>query len=175
MRNIYFCGLKHSGKTTLGRLLGEELHLPFYDSDDLFSKEAKMECREYYNTYGREKFEEKEDVVMHNFLECVCEGYVFSYGGGACNNIPLLSLGRNGVLIYLYRDEELLYDKMIKDGIPPYLDINNPRESFHTLFKERNEIYHKECNIEVDFKNYFSPKDEENVIIKILKEEGCIE
>ncbi|MDD3670609.1 MAG: shikimate kinase, partial [Sphaerochaetaceae bacterium] len=63
-------------------------------------------------------------------------------GGGACDNARLVDLMKqSGSVIYLYRKEQWLFDKIAASGIPHFLDQDNPRRSFHLLYLERDAIY----------------------------------
>ena len=62
---FYFFGLKHCGKSTLGRLTAQALSMNFLDADDILSKflskkpgYESISIRELYRTKGKNIFQE---------------------------------------------------------------------------------------------------------------------
>ena len=45
---IILCGFTSSGKTTIGKLLSEQLGLPFYDTDQMLIEHYKMTIPEIF-------------------------------------------------------------------------------------------------------------------------------
>lgn len=50
-----------SGKTTIGKLLSNDLRMEFVDLDDLIRKETSISPNEYLERYGDEKITELEE------------------------------------------------------------------------------------------------------------------
>ena len=55
-RSIILCGIKHCGKSTLGKMLAAALGLDFYDTDDLISEQTGMDARAIYKSQGKDAF-----------------------------------------------------------------------------------------------------------------------
>ena len=55
---IVIMGVSGSGKTTIGKLLAEKIHIPFFDGDDFHSKEniEKMESGKPLNDEDRKEW-----------------------------------------------------------------------------------------------------------------------
>jgi shikimate kinase len=150
---LFFCGLKHCGKSTLGSLIAEKHHLQFSDADDLILDSLqtqyarKITVREYYRTFGREAFAEIEFASLRNYLAQSADAkksrLLVALGGGACDNNRLIQHIRisGGTIFYIQQDEKILLTRIMKNGIPPFLDQNAPEVSFHNLFRERDEKY----------------------------------
>ncbi|RKX83074.1 MAG: hypothetical protein DRP70_15320, partial [Spirochaetes bacterium] len=71
---ILLGGIKHCGKTTLGRLAAEELGWRFYDLDNLILKEAGgmwKTVREVWQDMGKEEFQLLEEDASRNFIEWI--------------------------------------------------------------------------------------------------------
>lgn len=55
-RSIILCGIKHCGKSTLGKMLAAALGLDFYDTDDLIFEQTGMDARAIYKSQGKDAF-----------------------------------------------------------------------------------------------------------------------
>ena len=59
--NLFFVGIKHSGKTTFAKRTSSRLSLPSFDTDDLILLSLNGESvREFYKREGKEAFMKKE-------------------------------------------------------------------------------------------------------------------
>ena len=75
------------------------------------------------------------------------ENLVISLGGGAADNDPLMKLiKKHGTLVYLYVEEAHLLKRILRGGIPPFLDEDDIEGSFHRLYERRNRRYSKDCD-----------------------------
>ena len=78
---IILVGYMASGKSTIGKLLSESLHIPFYDLDDLIETNLNLRISEIFEQKGELFFRKKEREVLENFLNTT-ENYVLALGGG---------------------------------------------------------------------------------------------
>jgi len=146
--NRILCGLPMSGKTTIGKLLAEKLHLNFIDTDALiesaYSKITgrKSSCRQIFLKHGEIYFRKLESNQIEELKEK--NQSVISLGGGALNNqnnvTILQSIGR---IIYLKAPVEILWKRIVQKGIPAYLDPRDPERSFYALADQRSSLYEK--------------------------------
>jgi shikimate kinase len=77
---IYLVGFMGSGKTTIGRRLGEKLALPFVDLDEAFEAMAGRTVRETFETMGEAWFREREAELLRG--TAALPGAVVAVGGG---------------------------------------------------------------------------------------------
>ena len=88
---IILCGFTSSGKTTIGKLLSEQLGLPFYDTDQMLIEHYKMTIPEIFSEGGESLFRDYEHEIARQV--CGLGPSVVSTGGG------MLTFDRNGELL----------------------------------------------------------------------------
>ena len=171
MHNIFFAGIKHSGKTTFARLLAEKLNLPFVDSDDLILKSiASVSVREFYKQNGEKAFKKVEAESVKNYVSSITRTFVMSLGGGASDNDELIEIVKgNGRLIYLVRPEEEMLAVILKHGVPAFLDEKDLKGSFHALYSRRDKIYREKADLIIDLGSY---RDKGETFLFLLEKMG---
>jgi shikimate kinase len=159
---LFFCGIKHCGKTTLGKIVAQMKGCKCIDNDDLAFSLMKgyPSIRTFFQEQGKQAFMEKEVEALRHFLLENKEPCIVSLGGGACDNESLMELIANyGKSIYLKVSEPVLLKRILQDGIPPFLDAADPKGSFSNLYAIRNECYGKRCDIVVNLPDYPDVRD----------------
>ena len=168
--NIILIGFKGCGKTLIGKTLAAKLKRGFYDTDSIiesiYAEEIKsyLSFREIYKKHGSEYFRNLERKALKRV-----EGFessIISLGGGT------LFLGKDvygkfkgHIVIYLHVEPDILYERIIKNGIPVFFDSLNPRQSFNKLYTERLPSYKRLANIVID-----NSRDVEETVNNILLE-----
>lgn len=174
--NLFFCGIKHSGKTLFSFLTAERLNLPCFDLDDEVKKRTGcVTIREYYIVHGKESFMNEEREALLSLENSITEPYILSLGGGGADNRALLNIIKSGDrnrLIYLRRPEELILPRILSNGIPPFLESGNVEKSFHELYSRRDEIYLENSDLVIELGEYGDKNSKVDIIIKALEEAG---
>ena len=65
---IILVGYMASGKSTIGKLLSDSLHLPFYDLDHLIETNLNLKIDEIFKQKGELFFRKKEREILIDFL-----------------------------------------------------------------------------------------------------------
>jgi len=157
LRIFYLAGIKHSGKSKLGygamSVLARQGNCNFIDIDNLILNRIipnYSTIRDFYRTEGKSRFMSEEYEALNHFLKSIDSSpsksepllLLISTGGGACDNLKLVELMHaTGTIIYLHVNEQALFERILVDGIPPFLEGPDPREIFHRLFEDRNAKY----------------------------------
>jgi shikimate kinase len=146
---IVLIGPKHTGKTSVGRVLAERLGRPFVDLDDCIRERSGKSPRELY-IEGPEVFRAAEaealKVLVRDQGEATASAVIAAGGGLTDNEAALSCLGiREGSgtparpwLVYIEVSAETAWGRIAGQGgeLPPFLRTENPRET-HRLLHER--------------------------------------
>jgi len=112
--NVFLIGYRCTGKSTIGRLLAEKLHLPFADADRELEKEHCMTIAEMVSLHGWEYFREKEREI----LVCLCkkDKQIIATGGGVILSPEnIRTMKKNGTVIWLKADVRTITSRMLAD------------------------------------------------------------
>ena len=75
-------GMPGSGKTTVGRQLARQWHLPFIDSDHVIEQRLGCTIKQYFAEHGEAAFRDVEQQVLAELLAATAP-CVLSTGGGS--------------------------------------------------------------------------------------------
>lgn len=172
--NIILCGLPGAGKSTVGQILASKIKGGYIDIDQLIEQAyAKrtgeaLTCRQIYNKNGAPFFRKLENLILSSLASSPLKNGVISLGGGALEapeNRPAVK--KLGSLVYIKLELQELFQRINRDGLPAYLDPNDPFASFKIMAEKRMEIFEKEADISIDA-NQMTPEEIAEKIIKIL-------
>lgn len=170
--SIILLGIKHSGKSTQGRLLAQHFDCAFYDTDDEITSLTGKTPRQIYSENGRDAFLKAEEDACRNLAEQIEKNgkrAVIATGGGICTNKSALdSLHKIGIFVFLNSDEETACSRIVREikyekngnetimtNLPAYIakenpsDISDVRKIFHGFYTERQKLYKSFCDIDV--------------------------
>lgn len=141
-RNLIFVGLMGAGKSAIGRLVANQLGLPFIDTDNEIERVSRMSISELFATYGEAEFRALETRVIRRLLRSGPK--VVSTGGGAfINDKTRRQIERGGISIWLKADLDVLWERVNKRDHRPLLKTENPKQTLENLMNERYPIYQR--------------------------------
>lgn len=164
-------GIKHSGKTSLGKLLAKTLNVPFLDLDTLleeqYSEGRILNFRELYLKLGESGFRDLETAAMNNTP--MHRKGILALGGGTIDNPEAVKIAKKAdTLVFLDADEQILYKRIKKNGFPSFLE-KSPKKLFHELFKRRRLLYKDIATIILEITDE-SPEEILNILIQKIKD-----
>lgn len=123
--------------------------VPFYDLDDLImaNNNGRFDSvRSMYTNKGQDFFMAAETAALSEFINEYSaaggKGAVLSLGGGTVENTAAVEQLKNtGTRIYIKAPANILYNRIIRKGIPPFLSQENPAEDFEKLYAKRDRLY----------------------------------
>jgi shikimate kinase len=170
--NIFLVGLMAVGKTTVGRLLAEELAMPFFDTDRVVEEKAGAEIAWIFDVEGEAGFREREVHVVDE-LTARC-GVVLATGGGVVlREENRRNLAARGTVVYLESPIDKLVERTRRDKRRPLLKNGDPRATLRRLADERGPLY---ASI-ADYRfcaNRHSAKALAKEIANALRLDGCV-
>jgi shikimate kinase len=143
--NIVLIGYRGTGKSTVGRLVAQQLSWPFLDADDELERRAGRSIREIFAADGESAFRDLETEV----LKTLCSGdeQVLALGGGVIvreENRQLLTPPRQFV-VWLQADAATLLARVTADATtaerrPPLTGLAQ-RDEIEQLLAARSPLY----------------------------------
>ncbi|MDQ0456549.1 shikimate kinase [Rhizobium paknamense] len=139
-RNLILVGLMGAGKSVIGRLVAQQLGLPFIDTDTEIERVSRMTISELFTAYGETEFRALETRVVKRILRSGPK--VVSTGGGAfINDKTRRQIERGGISIWLHADLEVLWERVNKRDHRPLLKTENPKQTLEKLMQDRYPVY----------------------------------
>jgi shikimate kinase len=140
--NIILTGFMATGKTTVGKLLAEQLGYEFIDTDELIVERVGMSVAKIFQEKGEDAFRRIESDVARELSQK--QGLVVSTGGRLMldpANAEMLS--RKGQVFCLKATPEEIFDRVSKDKDVkrPLLDTPDPMQRVVGLLKQREAGY----------------------------------
>lgn len=110
---LYLIGYMGAGKTTVGRMLAEQLGWHFVDLDQAFAEINGVSTADYIRRYGVEAFRKKEKDCVEQLSELPIEHVVYATGGGyPCWEDNMECLKELGTSVYLRWSNEHLAQRL---------------------------------------------------------------
>ena len=138
---LYVVGFMGAGKTTIGKLLAEELGWSFADLDDDIETAAGRPIAEIFETRGETEFRRIEAEALRARVRAIETGSptVLALGGGAYAQTANFELVRdNGITLWLDCPFETVARRVAQASHRP---LARDPERFAQLYAERRAAY----------------------------------
>ena len=151
--NIVLIGYRCSGKTEVGTILAGELGMDFVDSDLLIEEDAGCHIDNMISEKGWDYFRQIERRMISAVSEK--DNLVIATGGGVVMDpLNVKNLHRNGFVVWLKGDAEVLKERMIRDPrsgkTRPSLTGADPLEEINQVLSIRTPLYQQAGDVSVD-------------------------
>lgn len=156
MKNkIVIIGMPGSGKTTLGRMLAEELNIKFFDMDEyIVERTGKTTIQLFEN--GEEYFRDIESETCKELAKY--DNILISTGGGVIKrkaNIDVLN--EEGLIIFIDRpvenilgDVDVSFRPLLKDGKEKLLKLYDERYALYNEYADEIVINNSDVRAAID-------------------------
>lgn len=144
--NVFLVGMMGAGKTTVGKLLAQQLGKTFVDSDEEIQQRTGVTIQHIFDVEGEAGFRQRETSVI---LELVSRNdIVLATGGGAVlSEQNRNALRCNGVVVYLRSSLQDLWRRTRHDRSRPLLRTPDPRATLKTLYEQRDSLYEQVADL----------------------------
>lgn len=132
-----------SGKSTIGKYLGEAVDIQFLDSRDIFYQKHNVHDLEFLEKYGKDSFCKAE---KDSFLQDFGEKIIALSGSALYLEEVMNNVKQNGILIWLKPTIDVILNrKELEESSGKIRPIVFPNgiNSFNELFQSRESIYKK--------------------------------
>jgi 3-dehydroquinate synthase len=140
--NIVLTGFMGTGKTTVGKLLAQQLGYDFVDTDELIERRAGKTIPEIFEQMGEAAFRQMEADLARELA--ARQAVVVSTGGRLMLDPDnAAALTRTGRVFCLVATPEEILDRVTKDfdHERPLLAVSDPMERIVELMRDRKEDY----------------------------------
>lgn len=159
-------GFMGAGKTSVGRVLSDQMGAPLLDTDQMIEDKAGMSISHLFETRGEDVFRCYETQMLEELLSSRADGpAVISTGGG----LPMRAenrvfLHRLGIVVYLKAEPETVIKRLEGDTTRPLLAGNNALQKVQKLMDQRGPVYEESAHVIVSVDNK-APKEIANEIL----------
>jgi shikimate kinase len=135
-----------SGKSTIGRLLSNELKLDFLDSDKVIVDRAGADIPWIFDVEGEVGFRDREEAVIEQISQQ--DDLVLATGGGVVmREANREALRSRGFVIYLLTSIDQQMERTARDKNRPLLQTENPRATLEALLEKRDPLYRETADL----------------------------
>jgi shikimate kinase len=150
-RHIVLVGLPGSGKSTVGRMLAEQLQAPFVDVDAVIARKEGKPIIMIFAEQGEPAFRAMEQREVHAALDADASAVIAPGGGWAAQDGALASARGRAMVVYLKAKAETASKRAEPEGNRPTLLGEDPLGRMRTLLQDREPAYQlADATVETD-------------------------
>jgi shikimate kinase len=165
--NIFIVGPMGSGKSTVGKIISDELFLNFFDTDDEIEAKTGASIDWIFDLEGENGFRKRESEMLDGLVKK--NSIVLSTGGGIIlSKLNRELLSSRGTVFYLSTPISVQAYRTSKDKDRPLLKNGNPEKILTKLHEERKDLYETVSDHIIETENKTS-QEVASEIIKIVK------
>ena len=136
--NLYLVGMMGVGKTTVGKLLAEEIGYRFVDTDEVIVKAAGKSIHEIFAQNSEAEFRQLESDVLAQV--CAYTKLVIATGGGIVMQQHNWSYLHHGLIVWLDVPVQIILQRLAEDDTRPLLQ-DDPESKLRSLLEQRQPMY----------------------------------
>ncbi|SDU62891.1 shikimate kinase AroL [Desulfobacula phenolica] len=168
---IFLTGYRCTGKTTIGKLLADQLEFDFMDTDRFIEQQTGSSILKIVQTHGWEKFRQIEKKTLLKTKNI--KNTVVATGGGIIMDTENREfIKANGVCIWLDADIKTILLRLNRDDKTcdsrPALTTDDLLKETDELIRQRKPFYENTAHLRIDT-SVHSPEEIVNIIDRRLK------
>ena len=148
MRAIYLIGFMGTGKTLIGKALGNRLKVPVIDCDEAIVTYAGKSIPRIFELAGEQGFRDMEHQTLK--LLPVLDHIIATGGGIVLRDENRVHMKENGIVVWLEASTEEILKRLESDQSRPLLAVGNKAERIQILYDARKELYECTADIRID-------------------------
>lgn len=140
-KNIYLTGFMAAGKSTVGRLLAEQLPYQNVDTDKIIERDTGLKVQDIFARHGETYFRELEEYTLEALQEQ--EQLIVSCGGGIILSEKNRKTLEKGYWVYLHHDFEFLKNRLLKSKSQKRPLVKKGIDKVYEMYQARLPLYQK--------------------------------
>ncbi|MDB2614080.1 shikimate kinase [Chlamydiales bacterium] len=156
---IVLIGMPQSGKSTVGKMVAEQLNYSFHDVDRLIEKhyssagKGDLNSKEIYKKEGEDYYRNLEKEIFSKIV--YSEKAIIATGGGTPIHVPGFDkLTDHTKVVFLYCTLNTLWKRIEEmNEVPAILNSINPFTTFKEIYKARLVYYLTNSHHKIDATN----------------------
>jgi shikimate kinase len=143
--NIALIGFMGTGKTSVGRLVADQLHFHYLDTDEMIQAATGKSIADIFSREGEPAFRALEEKTVAELA--VKTKTVISAGGGLpVNPANLASLKAHALVVCLWASPEKIWERVKNQTHRPLLHGADPQQKIRNLLAAR-EPHYKQADV----------------------------
>jgi shikimate kinase len=138
--NLALIGFMGAGKTSVGRLVAEQLHFDYLDTDELIQSRTGRPIVEIFSTDGEAAFRKMEQALVGE-LAARTKTVIATGGGLPMNPQNLVSLKTHALVVCLWASPEKIWERVKNQTHRPLLHDADPQKKIRELLVAREPFY----------------------------------
>jgi shikimate kinase len=138
--NIALIGFMGTGKTSVGRLVADQLRFDYLDTDELIQTQTSRSVMDIFAKDGEPAFRALEEKVVVE-LASRARTVIATGGGLPVNPKNLASLKMHALVVSLWSSPEKIWERVKNQSHRPLLHDANPQAKIRELLAAREPFY----------------------------------
>ena len=152
-----------AGKSTIGKLLSNNMKISFVDTDEEVEKHFNMPINNIFDKYGEEGFREIESLILEKSKDSI----VACGGGIVLKKKNRDFIKENGKCLLLLSKINVLADRLSSENNRPLLNDGIIENQLEQIWKQRKDLYYNLADQVIEI-NDKSKKQITDYIIGVL-------
>ena len=152
-----------AGKSTIGKLLSNNMKISFVDTDEEVEKHFNMPINNIFDKYGEEGFREIESLILEKSTDSI----VACGGGIVLKKKNRDFIKKNGKCLLLLSNINVLADRLSCENNRPLLNHGIIEDQLEQIWEQRKDLYYNLADQVVEI-NDKSKKQITDYIIGVL-------